>query len=154
MGGFKILSHLRNRTIGHLQSLVRAFITQVRHNLDTRLRNALAHQLLQGSRFQGVQAGLHLCAIIQITIQLPLTQAPHIREPHAIGRKHPSKRMHHHSSHAQRFSHQTGMLPPRATKTLQGIGGNIMAALNTDFFDGIGHILNSNFKKSLRHVFQ
>ena len=29
-----------------------------------------------------------------------------------------------------------------------------MAALNTDFFDGIGHILNGNFKKSLRHVFQ
>ena len=61
--------------------------------------------------------------------------------------------MDHHPRHAQGFGHQTGMLPSRPTKALKRIGRDIMAALDANFLDRIGHILHGNIQKALRHIF-
>ena len=61
--------------------------------------------------------------------------------------------MDHHPRHAQGFGDQTGMLPSRPTKALKRVGRDVMAALNANFLDRIGHILHGNIQKALRHIF-
>ena len=57
--------------------------------------------------------------------------------------------MYEDAAHTQRVGHQTGMLPTRPAKALQGVAGHIMAALHTDFANGIGHIVDRNPQETL-----
>ena len=60
--------------------------------------------------------------------------------------------MQEHSFHPQRVSHQAGVLASGTTEALQGIAGNIIAALYGYFFNCIGHVLNSNAQKSFGQI--
>jgi len=46
------------------------------------------------------------------------------------------------------------MLPTRAAETLQGVIAEIMAALDRDFLDRIGHIIDSDFEKPFGYLFR
>jgi hypothetical protein len=52
--------------------------------------------------------------------------------------------------HAQRLSHQTGVL---LHQTLQGVIGHIMAALNADFLDRIGYVVCGDGQETFGCVF-
>ena len=46
------------------------------------------------------------------------------------------------------------MLSTGATEAAERIFGDIIAALDRDFLDGIGHVLDSDFKKALGNLFR
>ena len=82
-----------------------------------------------------------------------LTQGAHIGKSHAVGRKHPGKRMHQNGVHAQHISDQASMLAAGPAKTLKRIVGHVVAALDRDLLDGIGHVLDSNSQEPVRKFF-
>ena len=60
--------------------------------------------------------------------------------------------MHEDLAHAERISHGAGMLAARAAETLQGIARHVMAALDRDFLDRIGHVIHRNAQEAARHL--
>ena len=73
-----------------------------------------------------------------------------IGQAHAIGRKHAREGMDEHRFHAQFIGHQAGMLPACAAEALQGEASRVMAFLDRDLLDGIGHIGNRHTQKPFR----
>jgi hypothetical protein len=53
--------------------------------------------------------------------------------------------------HAEFIRNQTGMLAPRTTEALQGEASRVMAFLDRDLLDGIGHIRHGHAQKPFRH---
>ncbi len=45
------------------------------------------------------------------------------------------------------------MLSPCSTKAAEGIGGDVVAPLNGDFFNGIGHLVDGNGQVPRRYLF-
>ena len=92
--------------------------------------------------------------LFQRAAKCALAYRPPIRETHAISRQYPRQRMNHHTVHAKRIRHQTGMLPACAAKAGQGITRDIMPALNGDFLDRIGHVGNRNCNETFGNFFR
>ena len=57
-----------------------------------------------------------------------------------------------HALNAQRICDQTRMLTARTPETVQRIPGHIIAALNANFFDRVGHIFNCNAQETFRKL--
>ena len=60
--------------------------------------------------------------------------------------------MDQHRLHPQRISHQTGMLARRPAKGVERVFRHIIAALNADLLDRIGHVLDGDGQKALGHL--
>ena len=57
-----------------------------------------------------------------------------------------------HRFHGQRIGHCTGVLPARAAKHGQGIGGHVIATLHRDALDGVRHVRIGDVNEALRHL--
>ena len=115
------------------------------------VRHALCLELPLGLAGEAVEAGLKLGQKLGRERRLDgqLAQHPDIGEPHAIGREHAGKRVQEDRRHAQRIGHAAGMLPPRPAEAAERILRHVMAALDGDLLDGIGHILHGDGEKAL-----
>ena len=91
---------------------------------------------------------------LQWGVMLDLAQGAYFGKPHAIGRQDPGIGVDEHTTHTQGVGNQAGMLPTRAAEALQGIAGHIMAALDADFLDRIGHVVHGDAQEAGSHVFR
>src|SRR5436309_2153244 len=57
--------------------------------------------------------------------------------------------MNEHPGHAKRISHQTGVLATGAAKAIEHVASDVIAALDRDFLDRIGHVLDRDLDKSV-----
>src|SRR5690606_8778665 len=67
-----------------------------------------------------------------------------VAEADAIGRKQPRERVDDDCAYAESFGHPAGMLAACAAKAGERVFGDVIAARDGDFLDGVGHVLNGN----------
>ena len=73
-----------------------------------------------------------------------LTDGADFGQAHAVGREHARERVEHDPGHAEGVGDQAGMLTARAAETVQHIAGDVVAALDRDRLDRLGHALNGD----------
>ena len=59
--------------------------------------------------------------------------------------------MHHHRRHAERVGHLAGMLAAGAAEADEGVAGDVVAPLDRDLLDGVGHVLDRDGEKAVGH---
>ncbi len=112
------------------------------HHLDEALFDVLGEEFFLRFCDQGIAGflDLHQCLVIKREFQLGLANGPDIGKTHPIGREYPGKWVEKDSFHTEGISHQAGMLAAGSAKTVQGLFGYIVAALDGYLLDGVGHI--------------
>ena len=132
--------------IGYFNAGIGPVIPQMQRRAGAVRRNPLRRQIglnrRQQLRQKSVQGGPG--RIPQWLHQPLLARCRDPGQPDAIGRQQPRQRVDQHLFHPQRISDQTGMLPPRPAKAVQQIAGHVMAALDRDLLDRIGHVFDGN----------
>ena len=115
------------------------------------ISNALGLELALGLAGKAIEPGLKLRQQRrrQRRLDRQLAQHPDIGQPHAIGREHAGERMQEDGGHAQRIGHPAGMLPARPAEAAERILRHVMAALDGDLLDGIGHVLHRDREEPL-----
>ena len=156
MGLFKRLDHLLETADSNQQSRVGPFITKVCLALDVDgiFIDILGDdfRLHLGNKWPTTIVDTLQCRLVERAFQLHFPQRPDIGETHAIGGENPGKRMQKDTAHPQGIGHHTGMLTAGTAKTIQGILGYIVPALDGYFFDGIGHVFHGNAQKTFSHL--
>ena len=72
-------------------------------------------------------------------------------EAHAIGGEEAGEGVQQHRGHAQRVGDEAGVLAAGATEAVQGIACHVIAALDGDLLDGVGHVLHGDGDEAVRH---
>ena len=85
-------------------------------------------------------------------IELDFAQRPYFGQSHTVSRQNARIGMDQHFGHAQSVRHQTGVLPARAAKALQGVLGHIMAPLHADLLDRVGHVVDGDMQKAFGDI--
>ena len=141
---------------GHVECRVRSVIPQVQ--LGSRLRcfgwHALFGKLVEDGRAQLVrQGGDGLAAGCAKGPHKPLLAAGgHRGKAHPIGRQEAGQGMQQDMLHAQRIGNEAGVLSTRAAERIQQIARHVVAALNADLLDGIGHVFDGDGQEAFRHL--
>ncbi len=78
-----------------------------------------------------------------------LADGAHRRQTHAIGRQDPGQGMEHDPGHAQGVGDHAGVLAPGPAETVQHIAADVVAALDRDGLDRLGHVLNGDGEEAL-----
>ncbi len=157
IGFLKGLRHCVQGPKGDFQCSVGPVIADMNLTQDFRaiLWHILADQFLL--RLCGHAIQFRVQAAQQPLVQGLLDRAfPHradIGQAHAIGRQNPREGMDQNLCHAQCIGDQTGMLPPGPTKALQRIFSHVIATLDGDFLNRIGHVFDRDFQESLSNLF-
>ena len=139
----------------HEEHGVGAVIAQVRlgQMLDGVLRQTLARQLrdvlVREPGPQRLQARQERLVEPRHDGSLPV--GADVGEAHAIGREHAGQGMDEHLAHAERVGHQAGVLAAGAAEAVQGVAGDVVAALHRDLLDRIGHVLHRDGEEALSH---
>ncbi len=76
-----------------------------------------------------------------------------VGEAHAVGRQHAGQRVDEHALHRQRVGHQAGVLPGRAAEAAQRVARHVVAALDRDLLDRVGHVADRDLHEALGHCF-
>ncbi len=84
----------------------------------------------------------------------PLAGGADIGKTHPVGGQDAGKRMDQDRRDTERVRCQAGVLTTGATETGQRVMRDIVAALDTDLLDGIGHVLDRDGKEAIRHLFR
>ena len=106
--------------------------------------------------FQLRADGVHIdqCGIVQRLFDGALARSAEFGETHSIGRQNAGKRMHMYGFHAQHIGNHAGMLPARAAKGGQRIFGHVIAALNGNLLDGVGHVFDRDAQEPVGGFFR
>ncbi len=158
VSGGKIRNHLLNRAKAHGQSCIRANHLQVklRDDLHLRFRHALGLNFCQNIRGQMINPRRRSQAAV--TLQSGLNRfgpaGANIRKPHPVGTQKGGHRMDQTLLHPQNIGNRTCVLGACPTKNGQTIAGHVIAPLDRDFLDRIGHILNGNAQKPVCNLFR
>ena len=145
------------RAVRHDQRGVAALVTYVypRVGLNTFWAPALRREVADHSGLQGLgmlsQAGHG--GVAQRDFKRLFAVGGLIGQAHTKRAEHAGKGMNQHLLHAKRVGHQTRVLATGATKALQGVTGDVVAARNGDFFNGCCHLLHRNLYAALRNLF-
>ena len=135
IGAFVSEMHLADR--GHLaggDSLARHLVARVGFELGHHAVE-LTHQPVVERRLDGAFA-----------------HHAQIGQPHAVGRQHAGEGVDEHPCHAERIGDQTGVLPARAAEAVEDIFGDVVAALDRDLLDGVGHVLDRDLQEPVGHL--
>ena len=73
-----------------------------------------------------------------------------IGKPHAIGREHPGEGVDKDTADPEGIRDQAGVLAARAAEAVEGIPGDVMAALDRDLLDRLGHVLDRDHQEAVR----
>jgi hypothetical protein len=79
----------------------------------------------------------------------PLAQHALVGQPHAVGREHTGQRVQQHPRHAERIGNQAGMLPAGTAEAAERVFRDVVAALDRDLLDGVGHVLDGDPEEAL-----
>src|SRR3546814_7474086 len=115
--------------------------TLVEHFL-LRVGQQFAVGILHGSGRLGIEGRLDLA----------LTQRPHVGEAHAVGREHTGEGVQEHAGHAEGIGHQAGVLPTGTAEAVEGVLGDIVAALHGDLLDGVRSEEHTSELQSLMRI--
>ncbi len=136
---------------------VRAFVTQVdaAQQRDAFAGHALALQFRARLLPQRVQARLQrrLGLGQQLFFHCRLAHHALVGQAHAVGRHDASQRVDEDRLHAQCIGHQAGVLAAGTAETGQRVFSHIVAALDGDLLDGVGHVTDRDFDESFGHLF-
>ena len=148
--------HIRGRAVFDLDRGIRALIFQMQpaQHGAAAWRDLLAGQLAVGLGRQVAQHRFERRAqrLGQPLLDRFFAQRPHVCQAHAISRQYAREGMQIDRLHAQRISHQAGMLAARAAKTAERIVGHVVTALHRDFLDRVGHILDRDLQETIRDL--
>src|SRR5262249_16950141 len=134
-----------------------AGVTNMRAHKDLYLagRNALAFDLLPGrfseqcpyarDRLEGLAAKRKLDGL--------LARRADVGEAHAVGRKQRREGVNENARHAERVGYQAGMLAARAPEAVERVMRDVVAALDGNFLDRIGHVLDRDLDEAVGNVF-
>ncbi len=113
------------------------------------LGDALGADLGQRLGGELVQHGLGARGLGDGPLVLALAQAPHLGQPHAIGREHAGIGMDEDRLHPQRVGDGAGVLPARAAEAVERVARHVIAALDRDLLDGVRHVLDGDAQVTL-----
>ena len=157
VGGLEGGAHVCGRSEVHDHGGVGAGIAHMgaAQQLALGVRLNLVGEIGEGLGAQGVHDLLgRLCAcFIQRRLDGALTHGAGVGEAHAVGGEQAGERVDQDRAHAQGIGHEAGVLAARAAETLQGVVGDVIAALHGDFLDGVGHVLDGDADEAFRHFF-
>ena len=144
----------RDRAPGrHLESRVRPFVLEVQRacRADPLRRDALCRDLAAGSRLEPGMHGLDVRERARVEARLDglLAQCAHVGEAHAVRREDAGERMDEYARHAERVGHRAGMLAAGAAEAAQRVLGDVVAALDGDVLDRIGHVLDRDLQEPI-----
>jgi hypothetical protein len=71
-----------------------------------------------------------------------------IGEAHAVGRQHAGEGVQEHRRHAQRIGHEAGVLPAGAAEAVERVFRHVIAALDGDLLDRVGHVLDGDAQEA------
>src|SRR5450631_2079084 len=77
-----------------------------------------------------------------------LAHRGHLGEPHPVRGQHPSERVDQNPGHAQFVGHGAGVLATRAAEGGQDVGRDVVATLDRDLLDRVGHVGHRDLQKS------
>ena len=83
-----------------------------------------------------------------------LAVGPDVGEAHAIGGEDAGEGVDQNGLHAERVGDQTGMLAAGAAEAGQRVAGDVVAALDRDLLDRVGHVLDRDGDVALGHFFR
>ena len=140
--------HRVRPVIGSLQRLVRSHVAQMRGVDDAGFGDALPEDLGAGLLGHGVEPRLGLGGAIERQVGLHLAHGPDFGKTHAVGGEHPGMGMDQDAPHAERVGDEAGVLPAGAAEALQGVAGDVAAALHADLLDGVGHVVDGDAQEA------
>ena len=91
--------------------------------------------------------------IVEGRLDRPLPDHAHVCQAHAVGRQHARERMHENAREPQRIGDQAGVLPGRAAEAAEHVIGDVVAALDRDLLDRIGHVVDRDREATMRQLF-
>ncbi len=112
------------------------------HALRQHLGFACAAETIE----RALELGQNLTA--QRRLHRLLLDRSQIGESHAVGGEHAGERVNENARHAERIGHQARMLPAGAAEATQRVLGHVVASLDRDLLDRIGHALDGDGQKA------
>ena len=116
--------------------------------------HTLGRHLRPRQSFQPLKGRFRLPDLRQRRLDRRLAQHPDVGEAHAISGQHAGKGVDQHGFDAERIGDRTGMLAARPAETVERIVRHIVAALDGNALDGVGHVLDGDTQEALRHGFR
>ena len=137
----------------HDERRIRALVAHVRlaHHADAPGLRALAQDLGVAVGLELVQDGTHFADQIvgQDRLDRALAHDPEVRQAHAVGREHAGEGMDEHARDAERVGDQAGMLAAGAAEAVERVFGHVVAALDRDLLDRVGHVVDRDLEEAL-----
>ena len=136
-----------------LEGRIGAVVAQV-HLLDgprPRRLDALARHLVAAVLFHGVESRFQIAdeGVVEDGFHGALAHDPVLGQPHAVGRQDSGEGMDEDPGDAQRVGDQAGVLAAGAAEAVEGVFGDVVAALDRDLFDGVGHIVDGDLEEAV-----
>src|SRR6516162_3507954 len=77
-----------------------------------------------------------------------LTDGALVRQSHAVGRQHARERMDEDARYTDGIGDRAGMLAARSAEAREYVARYVIATLNRDLLDGVGHVVHGDAKES------
>ena len=90
--------------------------------------------------------------VFQHRLHRLFAQRPDVGQAHAVGRQHAGQRVDQHPGHAEGVGDRAGVLAAGAAEAVEGVEGDVVAALHRDVLDGVGHVLDGDGEEAFRHL--
>ena len=90
--------------------------------------------------------------VLERRLERPLAERAHIRKAHAVGREHARQGMHQHPRQAQRIGDPAGVLARRPAEAAEHVARDVVAALDRDLLDRIGHVVDRDREAAVRQL--
>ena len=141
-----------------LQRRVAAVIAQVkkRRRLDLRFAHALRGEFSDGflREFRNGDVEFGRESFVERPDDGAGARGSDAREAYAVSREKAREGVDVDGLHAEGVRDETGMLAARTAEAGERIGGDIVAAFDRDFLDGIRHVLDGNAEEALCDLFR
>ena len=148
MQRLEVAAHEAGLRQRHGERRVGAGVAQVHETLDGDgvVLDALVEQLLGGRAAELVGEAFEFAhgRVVQRRLDRSLAARPLLRQAHAVGRQKSRQRVHEHRLDAERVGDQAGVLPSRGAEAVERVFGDVVAALDGDLLDGVGHVLDGD----------
>ena len=154
MRHLEVAAHLVGLAEIDRQRLVRAGGADMRgaDNPDVRLADALLGHLVARLGDDGRERRLGCLGLGDRFGELELADAADVGQPHAEGREHAGIGVDIDALHPQHVGDLAGVLAAGAAEAVHGVLGDVIAALDADLLDRVGHVLDRDAQEALGQI--